>query len=39
MVQSGTLQVDGNYSSADPVSIDASAILAGDGSIGVAPCP
>ncbi|MEY2727172.1 MAG: Hemolysin, chromosomal, partial [Planctomycetota bacterium] len=33
VVQAGTLQVDGNYSSADPISIDASAILAGDGAI------
>ncbi|MFM8479114.1 MAG: autotransporter-associated beta strand repeat-containing protein, partial [Planctomycetaceae bacterium] len=34
VVQSGALQVDGDYSSTDAVSIDASAILAGDGSIG-----
>jgi autotransporter-associated beta strand protein len=33
VVQAGTLQVDGDYSSADSISIDASAILAGDGSI------
>ncbi|MGV2340334.1 MAG UNVERIFIED_CONTAM: autotransporter-associated beta strand repeat-containing protein [Planctomycetaceae bacterium] len=33
VVQSGALQVDGNYSGDGAISVDASAILAGDGSI------
>ncbi|TWW08856.1 hypothetical protein E3A20_20150, partial [Planctomyces bekefii] len=32
-VQAGALQVDGDYSSTDPISVSSSAILAGDGSI------